>query len=117
MEYTRQVRIQHGLPIAFLHAHEEAVAGNAGVVDQDVDGAELFLYGVYHIGNGRVVGDVALHCDGFAALFFDEGQRFFSRRCIAGVYNGYLRAFRRKGDGNGPADTAGTARNDGSFIC
>ena len=36
-----EVRLQHGVPVGAFHPHDELVAGDAGIVDQDVDLAEL----------------------------------------------------------------------------
>src|SRR5271170_262905 len=36
-----KVSLQDGVPVSALHAHDELVAGDAGVIDQDVDLAEL----------------------------------------------------------------------------
>ncbi len=36
-----EIGLQDGVPVGALHAHDELVAGDAGVVDQDVDFAEL----------------------------------------------------------------------------
>ena len=36
-----QIGIEHGVPVGALHAHDQLVAGDAGVVNQDVNLAEL----------------------------------------------------------------------------
>lgn len=40
VEYTRKVGIDDGLPGIGLHAHDETVTGDSGVVDQDINGSE-----------------------------------------------------------------------------
>ena len=40
-EDGRQVDLEHGIPVVVGHAHEEAVLGDAGIVDEDVDAFEL----------------------------------------------------------------------------
>ena len=79
-----QVSPDHCFPVFQLHAHGEAVAGDGGVVDQDIELAEFFenllkagfdLFGV---------GDVDFYGQSFAARgsdFADEqGQLFFVAR-------------------------------------
>ena len=36
-----KIGLQNGVPIGTLHAHDQLVAGDAGVVDQDIDLAQL----------------------------------------------------------------------------
>src|SRR5258708_5493260 len=68
------------VPIVRLHAHGQAVAGDGGVVDEDIDLAEFFEDG-FEAGFDLVdVGDVHFYGEGFAALgnnFLDEFGKFF----------------------------------------
>ena len=41
VEDTGEVDVDDGLPLLWLHSHNEGVGGNAGVVDQDIAGAVL----------------------------------------------------------------------------
>ncbi len=43
-----QVRLQNGIPVGTLHSHHELIAGDAGVVDQDVDLPELRNRRLHH---------------------------------------------------------------------
>ena len=42
-EHRGQVDLQHRVPVGVRHAHEQAVLGDAGIVDEDVDAFELGL--------------------------------------------------------------------------
>ena len=42
-EHALEVGGEHGVPVAFLHAHEQAVLGDAGVIHQNIDGGVLSL--------------------------------------------------------------------------
>src|SRR5690606_17257419 len=57
-EHAGQVGVDDRRPVLVLHAHEQVVAGDAGVVDQDADRAE-FLGDVGQHGIQRgTIGDV-----------------------------------------------------------
>jgi hypothetical protein len=40
-EDSRQVDLQHRVPVGIRHAHEQAVLGDAGIVDENIDAFEL----------------------------------------------------------------------------
>src|SRR4029077_16863710 len=61
----RQIRAEHSVPVGTLHAHYELIACNPGVVDQDVDLAEL--------GKHRFTGGLDLR---FIADVNREGRSF-----------------------------------------
>src|SRR5207248_4636111 len=56
MEHTAEVRAQNGVPILVRHPRDQAVTGESGVVDQDVELARL----LDQPGGLRGVGDVRL---------------------------------------------------------
>src|ERR1035437_2575870 len=65
-ERALEVDVQHGIPVRLAHAHEQAVLGDAGIVDQDVHlagGGQDLLRGSLHAGG---VGDVGSEGPGFA---------------------------------------------------
>ena len=41
VESPLQIGVEHRRPVLLLHPHQQAVAGHAGIVDEDVDGAEV----------------------------------------------------------------------------
>jgi hypothetical protein len=84
--------LQHGIPVGALHAHDQLVAGDAGVVDQDVDFAELGDGGFDGFLDLVFVGDVEGEGRGLAAGrgdFGDEVVEFF----LSAGGDGYRRAF------------------------
>ena len=40
-ERAGQIHLEHAVPVLALHAHQQLVAGDAGVVHEDVDAAVL----------------------------------------------------------------------------
>ena len=71
-----QVDVQHGVPIRFAHAHEQAVLGDAGVVHQNVHVSRLLQNlpgGGFHAGRFRNVGG---HSPGFASELANFRNRF-----------------------------------------
>src|SRR5258708_1659260 len=68
------------VPVVGLHAHGQAVAGDGGVLDEDIDFSEFFEDG-FKAGLDLIdIGDVHFYGEGFAALgnnFLDEFGKFF----------------------------------------
>ena len=58
----------HVVPVLVGHRHDELVAGDAGVVDEDLDGAELGVDLLAGLGDRGGVGDVDLEGLGLLAL-------------------------------------------------
>src|SRR5258708_36035691 len=58
VETTAQIGVHHLFPILIAHLHAGAIAGDAGVIDDDVDRAEI----LFDLGNpgvaGIIIGDV-----------------------------------------------------------
>src|SRR5690606_33197469 len=61
VESSGEVNADHRVPVALVHLVEEAVTGNAGAVDQDVDRAVLGFDLLGHGLAGIEVSDVALY--------------------------------------------------------
>ena len=78
-----QIGLQDGVPVGALHAHDELVAGDAGVVDQDVDLAELGDGGLDGGFDLLFVGDVERKGGGLAAGGGDFGDQFVQLLLIA----------------------------------
>ena len=64
-----EIGLEDGVPVGALHAHDQLVAGDAGVVDQDVDFAEL--------------GDCGFDC-GFNLVFVGYVERECGRLAACG---------------------------------
>ena len=58
-ERAAQTGIDHGIPIIIFQPHQQVVTSEAGVVDENVNGAELFLDFFDQLGDGRNVGNIA----------------------------------------------------------
>ena len=90
----------------------QAVAGDAGVVDQHVDAAEVgedLLHGLVRLGEVGGVGRVGAHLDAerleFRDSIFDDLD---VRECDVRPFFGELQ-------GDGLADAPGCARDEGDF--
>src|SRR5207237_951556 len=57
-EGTAKVGVLHRIPVLVLEPHYDVVAGNAGVVDQDVDRSESLLDVIDEFGDGGGVADI-----------------------------------------------------------
>ena len=84
VERAGEVDVQHGAEVLAGHAHGQAVAHDAGVVDQHRDGAELRLHFLDRRFGGRAVGDVALYGEGAVAGLFKQRDRLVRRVPAAG---------------------------------
>ena len=82
VEHGVEIDCEYAAPFLFARfdgAHR--LLRDAGIVDQDGDGAEGFFGGVEGARHGGTVGDVGFDRDGFAAFAFDlVFQRFESIR-------------------------------------
>ena len=81
-----QIGLQDGVPVGALHAHDELIAGDAGVVDQDIDLAELGDGGLDGGLDLLFVGDIESEGRGFAAGGGDFGDQFVELFLIASGY-------------------------------
>src|SRR5665213_18129 len=107
VEARGQIGRDHLAPLLGRHAVQHVVAGDAGVVDQDLDRAESGL-DLLHAGRaGREVGNVEFE-RGDAGL---RGERL-GRVVIAGVIRRHLVAGAGQRLGDGAADAARPARHD-----
>ena len=112
IERALEIDIKHAVEGIVAHAHEQAIAGDAGVVDECPDRAEVahdrFHARVDDIG----VGHVALICACRGASRLAGFARL--ARCIdtAGIDDGDIVAILRQTDSACAADTARAARNE-----
>ena len=58
VEGALEVGVQHGVPVFVAHAQQQAVAGDTGVVHQDVRMAEVGEHLLAQLGGGGAVGNV-----------------------------------------------------------
>jgi hypothetical protein len=59
-KHGTQVGLDDRIPVLVLHAHQQVVAGDAGIVDQDGRRAELLDHGLPTLHRGGI-GDVQHH--------------------------------------------------------
>jgi hypothetical protein len=104
-EVALEVDADHAVPLVLGHVHEHPVAGDAGVVDEDVEAAELVDRLPDHRLRLAEVGDVRAVRDGLTALRLDLGDDLLRRRRVralarerrAEVVDDDLRAGAREG--------------------
>ena len=116
IEGALEIRIDDHVPILLGHAHGKAIAGEAGVVDQDVDAGEIGEDLLDERLHGGVVGDV--HGVGLGqagVLRVDLIGGALGIRLRAGNH-GHARAFAGEAQGDGVADAAAGAGDDGDLI-
>src|SRR5882757_7714240 len=110
-----EIGADDGVPVVGLHAHGQAVAGDGGVVDQDVDLAEFFEDG-FEPGLDLVdVGDVHFDGEGFPALG-DDLLHKFGQLLLVPRGNGDLGAGFGEGVRSVAANALRRTRNDSYFI-
>ena len=119
VEGALEVDVDDGIPLLFGHAEHESVLGDACVVDEDVDGSEVFLYFLYDFFCGVEVGGVA--CIGAAG----DAHGFYLPAC--GLESGchvvvkdevcecYVCAFGGELQGDGFANAPGCTRDECGF--
>ena len=66
MEAAREIGGDDVVPIRFAHAEQQAVARDAGVVDEDVDHREFLEQFLGGLGDGGTIGDIDREGLGFA---------------------------------------------------
>ena len=79
-EVTLEVDVDDDVPLLFGHVEDHPVAQDAGVVDQDVQPAEVVQGLLYHPLAGGHVGDRVVVGDGVAAGVLDRGHHLVGRR-------------------------------------
>ncbi len=110
-----KIGVQYGVPIRLAHAHEQPIAGHAGVVDQNID-----LAGVLQnlLGGGGNRGGIR-HIHGVGPSLPAQGANF--RGDFFGIFGrarnaGDVRAFGGKFQGDGAANAASGAGDNGGLI-
>ena len=116
-EDALEVGGEYGIPVAFLHAHEQPVLGDAGVVDEDVD-SRVFCQDVLHAGfNGSCIGHIA--GEGFAGVwkFCVDGICCAAAGARVAGNEDDLGSFCSKAAGNGLPDAAAGSSHNSGFTC
>ncbi len=110
-----EIGVDHRVPVFALHAHEQAVARDAGIVDQNIDMLEsrrdFFHRGIC----GSGIGDIQRERLGHSAGGANRLQRFLER-LFAPRHRGNCRAFRRQRQRNRLAQATARAGDQGDFI-
>ena len=107
-EGALEVDVQHRVPVRLAHAHEQAVLGDAGVVDQDVHlagGRQDLLRGGLHAGG---LGDVGGEGPGLAPQRLGLLHGFGAELELQ-IHAGNVRAGGSEFQGDGLADAAAGA--------
>src|SRR6266852_579902 len=110
-----EIGAEDGVPVVGFHADSEAVAGDGGVVDEDVEAREFFEDGLEADFDLVEVGDVHFDSEGFPALsgeLLDEGGEFF----FVARGDGDLGAGFGEGQGGVAANALGGAGDEGYFV-
>ena len=116
VECAFEVGVDDRVPIFFLHAHEERVAGDAGVVDEDVGCADFVGDAGGEILHGLVVGHIDIvGRGGSGKLLVDFLSGFAAARC-ATTHDGDLGALGGKFAGNFLTDSAACAGDHCDFV-
>ena len=104
VEDAVEVGAHHLVPLLLRHAMEHGVAGDAGIVDQHLDGAEIGLDRLDARGASVVVGDRP-----FVGLDAGLGGEFLCGLVIARIVRGDLVAGLLQRDRYRRADSAGAS--------
>src|SRR5688500_8565 len=107
VEAAAEIDVDHRVPRLAVHPLHRAVAGDAGIVDEDVDRAELAFHLLRAGDAGVEVGDVPFV--GLDAIAFAELARFL---LVAGIVGGDGDALVAQRDADRFADAAGPAGDD-----
>ena len=110
-EHRGQVDGDDVVPLFVLHAHEQIVVGNAGIVDQDVDLAESLLRFLAEFGHCGAVAEIARQHEHAAAELAGESVELI----LVGARNRDGRALCVQRLGDRPADAAGGAGDQRAF--
>ena len=100
-----------GVPLLLGHAHHETVLGDAGVVDKNVDVAEVFvdfLHDGFRFGEVGGIAGIGAAGDAYGFYFFTRGFETGGHVVVEyEVCECNVSAFAGKLEGEGLADTAG----------
>ena len=115
VEGSFEIGVENGIPIFGLHAHNKAIAGDSGVVDKNVDSAEVFDDGFANLLNRIIVCDIERIKAGRVGV---GGVDFLGGGSTAGGVprdDGKLGSFAGKGVGNGETNASTGTGDDDTF--
>src|SRR3954468_4844031 len=108
-EGRRQVDVDDAAPFIVAQPHREVVRGDAGIVDEHQDRAEVVAYAREHLVGRRGIGNVGDDCEGGTAVVLDRAGDRFGAVPVAGVVHGDGPAIGGQGPRGGCTDSAGGA--------
>ena len=105
-----------GVPIVLAHSHQQRVACDSSVVDEDVNPAEIFDCLLDQQTSSVSCRDIGGGNKNSSTKLFKFGFRFFRRFSIAAIANDQIVAVVRQSFGNGKSNAACTAGDDGNLL-
>ncbi|MNX60029.1 hypothetical protein D3C86_909210 [compost metagenome] len=116
MEHGRQVQRQNGIPLFNREIFDQRGVLDAGVIDKDVDAAQL-AHRVVHQATHRIAfRQVGAVVDHLHAVFLGQtGALLFDRGGVAKTIQDDISALLGEGGGDPQADTAGGTGDKGNF--
>lgn len=100
-----EIDIEHAIECVIAHAHEQAIAGDAGVVDERPNGTKVVEDRFHARVDSSGIGHVALICACRGANRLTGFARLARRIDAAGIDDGDIKAVLRQTDSAGAADT------------
>lgn len=111
-EGSVQVRAEGAAPGVPVGLHEQGAAVDAGIIDEDVEAAELSRQLVDDVPAGRCIGGVQARDGGRDALRPDEPRGLLGAFLVGVPGDADVASRRREGDGGGAADPRVGAGDD-----
>ena len=105
------VDVAHAIHLGEIEIGQVALAEHAGVVDQDIDGAESLARGFHEPGAIGGAGQVACDGDGTAAGLFDQLHDLFGLVAALAVVDPYGNPITSEAKSDGAANATGGAGN------
>ena len=116
VERRLEVDPDDAVPLLLAHPQHQAVARDAGVVDQDVDVAELSLDFIDHGMRLLEIGCIGSVGPGLVAVGLDLGERLLRRFVDDQIREGDIRAFGSKTQGDRLSYSPRGARYQRHFV-
>jgi hypothetical protein len=112
VEGAEEVDLQDLLPVVDRHAHDQVIAGDAGIVDEDVDLAERLEGGGDGLHARFRIGHVGRDVDGLPTESLDLGHGGFGDFLASHVHEGDVATLSRELQADCLAYAAGSARDE-----
>ena len=114
-EHAREIEIENRLPVGGFHPHQQAIAGDPGVVDQHIDAAAFFKNGRHQLLHLLLLAHISLEGVGLATSCADGAHHLLGSIGRAGVVHHHFRAGLSQLQGDGTADAAAGACHQGDL--